>query len=70
MRPLTHTFGWSRRARCILISAADLPAIREWTELIWGRYNQNIIRVSARPSSCWRSWLPAVPRNLQLLGGT
>jgi len=45
-----HLAG-QRDSAAKLIAAADMPRIRQWTESIWGRYDQAILRVRKDPSA-------------------
>jgi hypothetical protein len=45
-----HLAGDSTRAATLIV-AADIQAIRDWTDSIWGRHNANILRVREVPNA-------------------
>jgi hypothetical protein len=45
-----HLSG-NRLQAAALIAAADMPAIREWTDSIWGRHNASILRIRKVPDA-------------------
>jgi hypothetical protein len=45
-----HLAG-NRASAAALIAAADMQAIREWTDSIWGRHNASILRIREVPNA-------------------